>query len=399
MPHQELPSDECISSTESSESNSSLGSRASSASGQNHLQIINEYANFLPEEPLYEPIVLPTEPSLEELLHQVTGARRLDTVQDLKLRVISHLTSLQRIHSFVPCLVSLNLDGSIIHSLRDLGCHLNLKYLNVSRCGLRTLDGTSCLITLEELIADGNAIEYVEPCYNLPTLSILSLRDNRICDLEAVSFLSLCSKLRNLNIAGNPVANINNHRERIKEFIPHLRILDGISLYPDGCVSSSSSECYSSSLTSPDESLDVDPAIAEEAQDKFEQLTRVRPATAGVINRQSSSGIVSGAPVCGNIISMVRRKRQKSAWGESDGSSESSSTRDSPQLTTKSFPMQLPQSSVDLELGICGTSKSFDDAQENTTENLLAAARKWRLNHQKTKATLQKNNSVEVLSE
>uniref|UniRef100_A0A1B0CYT0 U2A'/phosphoprotein 32 family A C-terminal domain-containing protein n=2 Tax=Phlebotomus papatasi TaxID=29031 RepID=A0A1B0CYT0_PHLPP len=367
MPHQELPSDECLSSSDTSDSHFSLESRSSSAGSHNHLQIINEYANFLPEEPLYEPIVLPTEPSLEELLHQVTGAQRLDTVQELKLRVISHLTSLQRIHAFVPCLVSLNLDGSIIHSLRDLGCHLNLRHLNVSRCGLRTLDGTSCLVTLEELIADGNSIEFVEPCYNLPILSMLSLKDNRIGNFEAVAFLALCPKLRNLNLTGNPVETYNNYRERIKECVPQLRTLDGSQLHPDRCGSSSSSECYSSSLTSPEESLAVekaDPDIAEEALDQFEQLPRVRPSTAGTAeNRSANSGIVSGAPVCGNIISMIRRQRKKAAWGDSEGSTDSSSSRESPQLLAKSFPMQLPQSSVDLELGISGTPRESQDTR------------------------------------
>ncbi|GAB0087775.1 uncharacterized protein DMENIID0001_021210 [Sergentomyia squamirostris] len=409
MPNQELPSDECISSSDTSESHLSLDSRASSASNQNHLQIINEYANFLPEEPIYEPIVLPTEPSLEELLHQVTGVQRLDTVHDLKLRVISHLTSLQRIHSFVPCLISLNLDGSIIHSLRDLGCHLNLKYLNVSRCGLRTLDGTSCLGSLEEFIADGNFIEFVEPCYNLSALTTFSLKDNQIQDIDSIGFLSLCPKLRNLNLVGNPVANFNNYRERIKETIPQLRVLDGINLYPDRCSSSSSSDCYSSSLTSPEVSLAPERTNEEnqaEALDNFEVTPKPRPATASgaLTNRPSSAGIVTGAPVCGNIISMVRRRRQK-AWGDSEANSSSSSPRESPQLLTKSFPMQLPQSSVDLELGICGTSsRIFHPMGADTTASLLVAARKWRQNHQRTKAAFKKSTTdtieiVEVLSD
>ena len=84
---------------------------------------------------------------------------------EVKLKVISHMTSLQRIPLFMPNLKSLNLEGSIVLTLRDLGCDMGcLVYLNVSRCSLKSLDGTNGLETLEELVADYNMIEEVGPC-------------------------------------------------------------------------------------------------------------------------------------------------------------------------------------------------------------------------------------------
>lgn len=76
----------------------------------------------------------------------------------------------------MPHLKVLNLEGSMLFSLRDLGCDLSsLVYLNISRCGLKSLDGTSGLSNLTELVADSNLIEDAGPCSNLPLITKLSL--------------------------------------------------------------------------------------------------------------------------------------------------------------------------------------------------------------------------------
>lgn len=127
--------------------------------------------------PVYEKIKVPTEQSLDELLKQVAGTSDLTKVTEIHLRVMSQMISLQRIHLFMPNLKSLNLDGSIVTSLRDLGCELfALQTLNISNCGLNNLDGSSGLGTVEELIADGNFIEDVSPCCNMALLKKVSFK-------------------------------------------------------------------------------------------------------------------------------------------------------------------------------------------------------------------------------
>lgn len=97
-------------------------------------------------------------------------------MRQIKLRVISSAISLQRLPYFLTRLRCLNLEGSILFSLRDLGCDLsNLIYLNVSRCGLRSLDGTNGLSTLFELVADSNSIDDAGACSNLPLIKKISL--------------------------------------------------------------------------------------------------------------------------------------------------------------------------------------------------------------------------------
>lgn len=107
---------------------------------------------------------------------QVTGNGDIRLVQQIKLRIISSAISLHRLPYFMPHLRVLNLEGSMLFSLRDLGCDLsNLVYLNISRCGLKSLDGTNGLSNLTELVADNNLIEDAGPCSNIPNITKISL--------------------------------------------------------------------------------------------------------------------------------------------------------------------------------------------------------------------------------
>lgn len=76
----------------------------------------------------------------------------------------------------MPHLRILNLEGSMLFSLRDLGCDLSaLTYLNISRCGLKSLDGTNSLPNLTEIVVDFNAVEDAGPCSNLLQIKKISL--------------------------------------------------------------------------------------------------------------------------------------------------------------------------------------------------------------------------------
>lgn len=82
---------------------------------------------------------------------------------------------LHHLNVFLPSLVELNLDGSSLNSLRDLGCDLNIKYLNVSRCGLRSLDGINGISFIEHLVADFNSIGDMLQLSSLRDLQKLSI--------------------------------------------------------------------------------------------------------------------------------------------------------------------------------------------------------------------------------
>lgn len=92
------------------------------------------------------------------------------------MRVTSNVFGLHQMHIFLPNLMALNLDGSSLDSLRDLGCDLKVKYLNVSRCGLRSFDGISGFDTVEHLVADSNDISNFMQLGSVTELHTLSLR-------------------------------------------------------------------------------------------------------------------------------------------------------------------------------------------------------------------------------
>lgn len=105
----------------------------------------------------------------------MSGSSNLETLTSIEMRVMTSMVGLHRLNVFLPCLISLNLDGSALNSLRDLGCGLTIKYLNVSRCGLRSFDGIGGLAMVEHLVADCNSISNVGQLNQLGDLKKLSL--------------------------------------------------------------------------------------------------------------------------------------------------------------------------------------------------------------------------------
>lgn len=104
------------------------------------------------------------------------GTDDMATMTQIDLLLSSSMFGLHRLNVFLPSLTALNLDGSSLDSLRDLGSELSIKYLNVSRCGLRGLDGINGMQSVEQLVADNNKIEDLLPLSNLSELQSLSLK-------------------------------------------------------------------------------------------------------------------------------------------------------------------------------------------------------------------------------
>ncbi|XP_017034319.1 uncharacterized protein [Drosophila kikkawai] len=270
------------------------------------------------------PVVLPQqapEPTLDELLRRVTQRTDLEAVESVRLRVISYTISLSRLSLFLPRLQTLDLSGSVLSSLRDLGYGLvQLTQLDISNCGLNSFDGTSGLPGIRVLIADGNMIQRVDPLAELVHLRVLRARGNRISELGLLSFLGMCPQLQEVELQGNPVCRLPLYRSLLARSVPTLLLLDGRTL----------------NTAPPEIEESPSPASSEPESAGSSELPLQRPATAPVptpaqislnvgIRRQLSANSNS-TPVAGSVLGLVRQRRRRSghAWVSSSSSSASS---------------------------------------------------------------------------
>lgn len=386
----------------------------------------------------YEPIPIPREPTLEEILReasQSTTAADLDQVKHLKLCVISDNLSLQRVAAYCPLLTSLTLDGSLISTLRDLGCMLeNLRYLDVSRCGLRSLDGTSGLGSVTHLVANWNQIEYLDPCSFLDELQELSVQGNVIRTVYNLHCLSRCP-LRTLHVNGNPIEEeVINLPDMAKRIIPSLVFFNGQRVReeePEGrCATNdncSHTETSSGSFSSFEKSLDhssinspdahtqetpIGGGGGEEGQSNTSPSNNIRTSSSTAAR---SSTIISGAttnsdglrllsqqqplrrqhhrrgadrPLSASLIRLREQHRSLCSSTSSGGGTPEPSSDFEEIDFDKQFPLRLPQAIVPLELGVVGTvldqSSHGGAFSDTTTTKLLVLAQQWRkLNNNK----------------
>ena len=124
----------------------------------------------------------------------------------LSLKIDKNFNMLNDIGYRLPNLLSLDLSGSEIESIMDIGTSFNkLEKLNVSNCGLTDLDGIICFNNLKELNAANNKITdliYVEMCEEL---RVIDLSNNLIEDENNLLFLNSCPKLKKVILTGNKI--------------------------------------------------------------------------------------------------------------------------------------------------------------------------------------------------
>ncbi|XP_034656817.1 leucine-rich repeat-containing protein 9 [Drosophila subobscura] len=283
------------------------------------------------------PVVLPQqvpEPTLDELLRRVTQRTDLEAVETVRLRVISYTISLSRLSLFLPRLQNLDLSGSVLSSLRDLGYGLlQLTNLNISNCGLNSFDGTSGLPAIKVLIADGNMIQRVDPLVELSQLRVLRARNNRISELGLLSFLGMCPLLMEVELQGNPVCRLPLYRDMLRRSVTTLQLLDGNTLNTaaDIAVQIVENDESPSSLSSE--------VSAGSNESTGRPSTAPAPAQLSLnssIRRQLSATSTS-TPVAGSVLGLVRQRRHLGhAWVSSSSGSSSASSAFSSRAPSRS---------------------------------------------------------------
>ena len=162
-------------------------------------------------------------------LRDLAGVDSLEHARTLRVVVNTAIGSgISHLGSKLMNLVELNLSGSMLESVRDLGTGFrSLQVLWVARCGLQGLDGLAALPSLRELYASYNDITDLQPLDSCAELEVLDVEGNCIADVEGLHVLaSCCPKLQSLSLSGNPVASDPEYRSLASSLISSLCYLD-----------------------------------------------------------------------------------------------------------------------------------------------------------------------------
>ncbi|XP_059191734.1 leucine-rich repeat-containing protein 56 [Centropristis striata] len=180
-----------------------------------------------------------------EKLESLCGTQDLSHLTSLEICVNTQENTLGNFGAYLPKLVQLKMNNSMIMSVRDLGTTLShLQVLWMSRCSLQDLDGISTFSSLKELYVAYNNVSDLSQVGMLENLQLLDLEGNDVDDLVQIQYLGLCGKLQTLTLEGNPVCvNPNptatqtedySYRAAVRELVPQLRYLDDLKVEEDG---------------------------------------------------------------------------------------------------------------------------------------------------------------------
>ncbi|OAF67350.1 hypothetical protein A3Q56_04821 [Intoshia linei] len=110
----------------------------------------------------------------------------------------------------------------------------NVRYLWISHCNLKDIDGIHLLINLEELYVSYNDISELNPLCMMEKLKILDLEKNNITDIKELEYLLICTNLTKLNINYNPLTKnnvVNKNKENYKALKSLLPLVDFLNLH------------------------------------------------------------------------------------------------------------------------------------------------------------------------
>lgn len=147
---------------------------------------------------------------ISEKLLEITLGMSIDelkSLQKIQIQVDTTSSHLQQVGETLQSLIQLNLNDSIIHSIRDLGTSFTkIQVLQINRCELRDLSGFIVLDQLQELYASYNEISDIYDISHLQELEILDIEANQISDFNQINYLQKLPKLSNLDIDWNPIS-------------------------------------------------------------------------------------------------------------------------------------------------------------------------------------------------
>lgn len=178
-------------------------------------------------------------PSLQQLsvannrLVRMMGVSRLTELRVLNLpnNSIGYIEGLRD----MPYLKWLNLSGNNIKVIEELNNCVSLQHLDLSDNNISIIGDLNKLVQLKTLLLHGNSITTLRtiPAHLPAHLSILSLAENEIRDLNEVSYIAPLQELEQLSIMSNPCVMATpslpgfDYRPYIMSWCLNLKVLDG----------------------------------------------------------------------------------------------------------------------------------------------------------------------------
>ncbi|XP_015193700.2 leucine-rich repeat-containing protein 56 isoform X2 [Lepisosteus oculatus] len=366
----------------------------------------------------------------QEKLQAITGTSDLEEVKVLEICVDTRENTLGNFGTYLPSLIQLKMNNSLIVSVRDLGTTLShLQVLWMARCGLLDLDGIPSFCSLKELYLAYNDISDLSQVSMLDNLEILDLEGNNIDDITQVQYLGLCCRLTTLTLEGNPVCSTPHpdsgkleqycYRGAVKELVPQLKYLDDIPADDKGLLPPSTP---SEDWVIVKDSI-KDSTVAQDLDIEEEAVSAVSGGAASALR-----------PLTGRPSSALRP--WAAPWPVSAGRPGSARPLSSPGSrpgSSNSDPASLEQDASDLTHGvgrvICGNpvralcarkqklnlapspqlspfaqhkhipEHTYDTEASETRdrEDVFAELRAWRKEHNKRLEAIQKEREPQVL--
>ncbi|XP_018421087.1 PREDICTED: leucine-rich repeat-containing protein 46 [Nanorana parkeri] len=159
------------------------------------------------------------------------------------------------------------LDREGITKLSNLEAISSAHSLYLQENQIKKIENVEVLKNLQFLSLSGNRIENISNLHCLRNLQFLDLSNNLIQKLNPGE---LPQNLLILDVSGNPCTKTNGYRQQVLQVLPHLQVLDGVTVRVSGDQKKSDTECEKEDSDSDDSSL-----LSEESGFRPDSLSSV----------------------------------------------------------------------------------------------------------------------------
>jgi hypothetical protein len=171
----------------------------------------------------------------EAFLQRFCATYELGSICHLQIHVDTLVQSVDRLGMLLPSLLALNLTGSVVGSLRELGSGLQrLEVLWMGRCALQDIGSVTGMQCLREFYMPFNDVVDLSPLSFSETLEVLDIEGNAVEDIQEIECITSCWQLRELTLRENPLCkSLSYSRNRVLDMLPQVEVLDDVSRWPE----------------------------------------------------------------------------------------------------------------------------------------------------------------------